>query len=112
MDEISDVDYIPRYIDDTHLFDLKKRFVWIVFIITLITNKGKSLVKKHERDYNTHVINTELLAHMLISTKASVVSFTILTYITTAKFGNGPWNGSSESFILHPSLSKASYWIW
>ena len=38
---------------------------------------------------------------MLISTKASLESSTILTYITTAKFGTGTWNGSSESFILH-----------
>ena len=38
---------------------------------------------------------------MLTSTKASVESSIILTYITTFKLGYGAWNGSSESLILH-----------
>ena len=46
---------------------------------------------------------------MLTSTKASVESSTILTYITTAEFGTGAWNGSSESFILHWQNQVSEY---
>ena len=61
----------------------------------------KSLVRQHEGYYNAYAIHKALLAHMSTSTKVSVVSSAIFTYITTAKFGNGTWNGLSESFTLH-----------
>ena len=54
-----------------------------------------------EVDYNVHAIHKELLKNMLTSSKASGVSYTIITYITKDNFGNGTWNGSYESFILH-----------
>ena len=49
------------------------------------------------------------LAHMLASTKATLESSTILTYITTATFRTGPSNGSSESFILHWKMHVSAY---
>ena len=101
MDEIFDIKYKPGSIDEINFFDLKKRFMYTHFINTLLADKGKSLVSQHEGDYNAHAIYTELLAHILTSTKASLESSTIITYITTAKLGTGAWNASSESFILH-----------
>ena len=49
------------------------------------------------------------LVHMSTLTKASVVSSTILMYITTAKFGNDAWYGSYESFILHWQKQVSEY---
>ena len=68
--------------------------MYAVFTNTLSTDKGKSLVIQHKGEYNAHVIHKELLVHMLTSTKASLESSTIITCITTAKFGTGTWNGS------------------
>ena len=92
IDEIFNINYTPGSIDYITLFDLKKRFMYAAFTNNLLTDKEKPLVRQHEGDYNAHAIHRELLAHMSISTKASVVSSTILTYTTTAKFGNGTWN--------------------
>ena len=75
--------------------------MYAVFTNTLITDKGKYFIRQYEGDYNAHAIHKELLVRMSTSTKASVVSSTITTYITIAKFGHGTWNDSSESFILH-----------
>ena len=58
------------------------------FTNTLVTDKEKSLVRQHEGDYNDHVINKELLAHMSTSTIYSIESSTILTYITVARIWN------------------------
>ena len=38
VDEIFDVNYTPESVDDIHLFDLKKRFVYVVFTDTLLTD--------------------------------------------------------------------------
>ena len=111
VDDIFDVNYTPGSVDDTHLFNLKKRFMYIVFTNTLLTDKGNNLINKYEGDYNTHAIHKELLTHMLTLTKASVVSSTILTYITTVKFQTVAWNGSSESFTLHWLKQASEYEI-
>ena len=50
VDEIFDINYTSGCIDDIHLFDLKKRFLYALFINTLLTNKGKFLVRQHEGD--------------------------------------------------------------
>ena len=73
------MNYTPRLIDDINLFDLKKRFVYVVFKNTLLADKRKSLVRQHEGDYNAHDIHRELLAHMSIIYLSYVYLF--LTYI-------------------------------
>ena len=40
VDEIFDTNYTPGSVDDIHLFDLKKRFMYSVFTNTLLTEKG------------------------------------------------------------------------
>ena len=72
MNEIVDIKYKPRSVDEINLFDLKNRFMYAFFANNLLTDKGKSLVSQHEGYYNAHAIHKELLAHMLTSTKASL----------------------------------------
>jgi hypothetical protein len=55
----------------------------------------------HEDDFNAQKVYQKLKAHHLTSTKAMIESFTILSYITLAKLGDGTWNGSTESFITN-----------
>ena len=84
-----DVNYTPRSIDRINLFDLKRIFMYKVLTNALLTDKDKSLVRQHEGDYNVHTIRKELLAYMVTSTKASVVSSIIITFVAIANFGNG-----------------------
>ena len=86
MDKIFDVNYTPGSIDDAILFDLKKRCMYSVFVINLLTERVTLLVRTFERYYNADFVHKKLLENMSISTKTSVESSTILTYITTAKF--------------------------
>ena len=72
-----------------------------VFAKTLLTDKGKSLVCEHKKDYDAQQIHTKLLDYVQKSTKASVESSQLLTYITSTRLGTGSWKGSSHSFILH-----------
>ena len=80
-----DIDYTPGSIDGINLSGLKKRFMYAVFISTILADKGKPLVRKYEGDYDDYTIHRELLAHVSTSTKASVVSSTILACITISK---------------------------
>ena len=60
------MNYTSGSIDNVYLFDLKKRFMNEDFTITLLTDKGKYLIRKYERNYNAHTIHNKLLEHMLI----------------------------------------------
>ena len=86
---------------DRLLFNEKSAFMYAVFAEVLLTDKEKSLVRSHELHWDAQKIHEELLAHAETSTKASVESAQILTYITTANLGDGTWRGSTEAFILH-----------
>jgi hypothetical protein len=45
----------------------------------------------------------------LNSTKAALTSTKILSYITSAKLGDGPWNGTTENFILNWQKQVCQY---
>ena len=75
--------------------------MYSIFVKTLQTDQGKVFVREHEDDYNAQEVFHKLKDHSLKSTKATIDSSKILSYITSAKIGDGTWKGSSESFILH-----------
>ena len=62
--------------------------MYAVFVECLLTDKGKILVRSHELHWDAQKIHEEFLAHAETSTKASVESSQILTYITTANIGD------------------------
>ena len=87
--------------EEKEVFEQKQKYIYAVFSKTLLTDKGKSLVREHEKDYNAQLVHKKLLDYAQKSTKASVKSSQLLTYITSARLGTGSWKGSSHSFILH-----------
>ena len=48
--------------------------MYAVFAKTLLTDKGKSLVREHEKDYDAQQIHKKLLDYAQRSTRASVES--------------------------------------
>ena len=54
VNEIFDISYTSGSIDDIHIFDLKKIFMYAVFTNTFFADKEKYLVRQHEGDYNSH----------------------------------------------------------
>jgi hypothetical protein len=55
----------------------------------LQTDKGKALVRAHNATLNAQAIYKELPEYALQLTKASLDSASLLTYITSAKLGDG-----------------------
>ena len=66
---------------------------------TLLTDKGKSLVRAYADSGNAQRIYSLLQAHASKSTMASIDGSVLIGYITTAKLGTGTnWRGSTHSF--------------
>ena len=64
-------------------------------------DKGKALMRYNEADANAQKIFNELCQDALRSTHASIDSSRLLFYITSVRIGDGLWNGTSHSFVLH-----------
>ena len=101
VEEVLDDTYVPSKPEDKAVFDHKQKYMYAVFTKTLLTDKGKSLVRDHEKNYDAQKIHKKLLDYAQRSTKASVDSSQLLSYITSTRLGTGSWKGSSHSFILH-----------
>ena len=101
LSEVLDPTFIPRTSDDTELFDKKQSFMFAVFVKTLQTDNGKKFVREHEHDYDAQAVYIKLLNHAKSSTQAAIESSNILSYITSARIGDGKWRGTTESYILH-----------
>ena len=65
--------------------------MYAVFVEVLLTSKGKSLVRYYELYWDAQKIYKDLLVHAETSTKVSVESAQLLTYITIENIGDGAW---------------------
>ena len=83
------------------LFEAKQKYMYAVFERALQTDKGKALVRSNEADSNAQKIFDELCKDALRSTRASIDSSRLLSYVTSVRIGDGLWNGTSHSFVLH-----------
>ena len=86
---------------DKDLFEAKQGYMYAVFERVLQTDKGKALVRSNEAASDAQQIFTELCQDALQSTHASIDSSRLLLYITSVRIGDGLWNGTSHSFVLH-----------
>ena len=75
--------------------------MYFVFNRNLLTDRGKALVRQHEVDWNAQAIYRALCDHASTSTKAALDASEILSYITSARLGDGSWKGTTHAFILH-----------
>ena len=87
--------------DALDLFQEKQAFMYSVFNKILLTDTGRELVRQHDKKFDAQKIYASLVEKTLHSTKASLDSSHILSYVTTVKLGDGSWRGTTHSFILH-----------
>ena len=99
--EVLDHTYVPATADDTDLFSEKQKYVFAILEAKILTDMGKSIVREHESDFDAQKVYKKLQDHHTKSTKAMIDSSTILSYITSARLGNGDWKGTTEAFIIH-----------
>ena len=99
--EVLDPNYKPSNTEERDLLAKKREFVYGVFEKTIFTNNGKDVVRSHEKDVDATEVWNKLQTLHNQSTKAKIESSTLLSYITSARLGNGEWNGTAEAFILN-----------
>ena len=75
--------------------------MYVVFEKTLLTDKGKALVRQHQHSFDAQRIYKELSVYATQSTKASMNASSLLLYITSTNLGDGKWKGTTHTFILH-----------
>lgn len=83
------------------LFLEQQKFMYAVFEKTLLTDKGKALVRAYQHTFDAQSIYKELSAYAMNSTKAALQASSLLSYITTVTLGDGSWKGTTHAFILH-----------
>ncbi|HEY9709440.1 MAG TPA: hypothetical protein V6D48_14650 [Oculatellaceae cyanobacterium] len=101
VEEVLNPSYIPTTKEETDLFGEKQKFMYAVFEKTLLTDKGKALVRAYQKTYDAQQIYKELQEYALLSTKATMDASSLLSYITTSNLGDGKWKGTTHAYILH-----------
>src|SRR5687768_10090171 len=59
VEQILDPLYAPTTADETNLFEEKQKYMYAVFEKTLLTDKGKALVRSYQKTYNAQLIYKE-----------------------------------------------------
>jgi hypothetical protein len=93
--------YLPVTPSDQGLFAEKQKYMYAVFERTLLSDKGKALVREHIVDFDAQTVYKELCAYALKSIKATIGSSTMMTYITSSRLGDGTWKGGTHVYLLH-----------
>ena len=86
--------------DSLELFRLKNDFMYSVFNKCLLSDMGKTIVRKHLDNMNAQRVWEEFATHMITSSKGKAEKCRLHTYVTTTVLDKS-WKGTTEQFILH-----------
>ena len=86
--------------DSLELFRLKNDFMYSVFNKCLLSDMGKTIVRKHLDNMNAQQVWEEFATHMITSSKGKAEKRRLHTYVTTTVLDKS-WKGTTEQFILH-----------
>ena len=86
--------------DSLELFRLKNDFMYSVFNKCLLSDMGKTIVRKHLDNMNAQRVWEEFATHMTTSSKGNAEKRRLHTYVTTTVFDKS-WKGTTEEFFLH-----------
>ena len=100
-EEILQPTFRPRSdADSLELFRLKNDFMYSVFNKCLLSDMGKTIVRKHLDNLNAQRVWEEFATHMTTSSKGKAEKRRLYTYVTTTVLDTS-WKGTTEQFILH-----------
>ena len=108
-EEILQPTYRPRGdADSLELFRLKNDFMYSVFNKCLLSDMGKTIVRKHLDHMNAEWVCEEFATHMTTSSKGKAEKHRLHTYVTTTVLDKS-WKGTlSNSFSSSMSSSDNS----
>jgi hypothetical protein len=101
LSDVLDPLFVPTTPDDIELFIERQKFMYAVFEKNLLTDKGKALVRLYGSTFDAQQVYKDISAYAKSSTMASMEASNLLTYITSARLGDGTWKGKAHGFILH-----------
>ena len=101
VNEILNPNYRPGTTPaEIELFEAKNTFMFSVFNATLLTDKGKNIVRKHLSTMNAQAVWDELVQHMTNSTKGFTEKRRLTEYVCTVVLDDN-FKGTTHNFILH-----------
>ena len=101
VSRVLDPGFVPIDLDDKLLFEEQQRYLFAVFVRTLLTDKGKAIVRQYKDDYDAQRIYKDMVEYASHSTQAILDASSILRYLTSVRIDDGTWNGTTEKFVLH-----------
>ena len=69
--------------------------MYSVFVQILLTYQGKKIVCEYQGDKYAQKLYAKISAHSIKSTKTMINSPKLLTYITSDRFRDGSWRGTT-----------------
>jgi hypothetical protein len=100
-EQVLDSTYQAVLHDKVALFAEKQKYFYAILERTLQTDKGKAIVCAHEATFDAQTVYKEMYEYCNRSTRAMLNSSTLLSYITSARLGDGSWKSGTHKFILH-----------
>ena len=101
VDRVLDPNFSPRDAEDRGLFEAQQNYMYAVFECTMLTDTGKTFIRKFESTANAQAIYKAMVEYSQESAQASIDSSTILQYVASTRIGDGSWRGTSRAFVLN-----------
>ena len=95
-----DKDYVPNTAEEQALDQVQSHYFFSVLEHVLLTDRGKTIVRKHLETFNARAAYAELVIAMTRSTKAKHKKEDLMKYLVTSKFGLNVVDTTAEHFIL------------
>ena len=106
-EEILQPTFRPRSdADSLELFRLKNDFMYSVFHKCLLSDMGKTIVRKHLDNMNAQRVWEEFATYMTTSSKGKAEKCRLHTYVITTNLGGVPLSSLSST-----SMSSSDNWM-
>ena len=99
--EILDSHYTQSNPDDAALFKEKQIYMYSIADTILQTDSGIVFVRQHKHDHDDQKVFVKLINYYLNSRIIDTESNDLLQYVTSTKFGQVKWRGTTIIFISH-----------
>jgi hypothetical protein len=96
--QVLDPVYVATSVDEKELFERQQTFMYVVFKCTVLTDVGKTIVRKHESTYDAQKVYSDLLDHHSKSTMAMIGKQDIFAEIVIMSIKS--WPASQTKFLL------------
>lgn len=100
VSEVLDSNYIPEDDNNKLLFDHKQSYLYSVFNRIILTDVGKTIVRKYEDTYDAQKVYSDLVSYSKDSASANLTIENLNAQLTNLKL-DSRWSGTSHGFILY-----------